>query len=193
MCGRFTLRDSKRVQNEYGVKIDSNYNLFPGQEILVVSKKIEMMKWSFSPSWLNKSMNLINARSETLHEKPSFKGAKRCVIPADGWYEWHRKDNKKQPYFFHNRDEVFLFAGIYKKYNNENGCALITKEANNHLQKVHHRMPVLLKYEQARDWLNGGDLFQSNLSNEIEYYPVSNFVNNPTNNNINCVAELDKG
>ena len=193
MCGRFTLRDSKRVQNEYGVKIDSNYNLLPGQEILVVSKKIEMMKWSFSPSWLNKSMNLINARSETLHEKPSFKGAKRCVIPADGWYEWHRKDNKKQPYFFHNRDEVFLFAGIYKKYNNENGCALITKEANNHLQRVHHRMPVLLKYEQARDWLNGGDLFQSDLSNEIEYYPVSNFVNNPTNNNINCVAELDKG
>ena len=193
MCGRFTLRDSKRVQHEYGVKLDSNYNLLPGQEILVVSKKIEMMKWSFSPSWLNKSMNLINARSETLHEKPSFKGAKRCVIPADGWYEWHRKDNKKQPYFFHNRDEVFLFAGIYKKYNNENGCALITKEANNHLQRVHHRMPVLLKYEQARDWLNGGDLFQSDLSNEIEYYPVSNFVNNPTNNNINCVAELAKG
>ena len=192
MCGRFTLRDSKRVQNEYGVKIDSNYNLVPGQEILVVSKKIEMMKWSFSPSWLNKPMNLINARSETLHEKPSFKGAKRCVIPADGWYEWHRKDNKKQPYFFHNRDEVFLFAGIYKKYNNENGCALITKKANNHLQKVHHRMPVLLKYEQARDWLNGGDLFQSDLSNEIEYYPVSNFVNNPTNNSINCVAELVK-
>jgi len=190
MCGRFTLRDVKRMQSEYGVEVESNYNLTPGKKILVVSKKVQMMNWSFSPFWAKKPMNLINARSETLNEKPSFKGVKRCVIPADGWYEWHRKDNIKQPYFFHNQDQLFLFAGIYKEYNNENGCALITKQANNHLQRVHHRMPVLLKYDQARDWLNGEDLFQSELSDEIEYYPVSGFVNNPSNNSLKCISEM---
>ena len=190
MCGRFSLRDTKRVQDEYGVKLEPNYNLAPGQKILVVSRKIEMMKWSFSPSWASKPMNLINARSETLHEKPSFKGVKRCVIPADGWYEWHRKDNKKQPFYFHNDGELFLFAGIYKEYNDENGCALITKKANNHLQRVHHRMPVLLKYNQARDWLNGGDLFKSELSDEVKYHSVSEFVNKPSNNSLKCVSDM---
>ena len=190
MCGRFTLRDTKRVQDEYGVKLEPNYNLAPGQKILVVSRKIEMMKWSFSPSWASKPMNLINARSETLHEKPSFKGVKRCVIPADGWYEWHRKDNKKQPFYFHNDGELFLFAGIYKEYNDENGCALITKKANDHLANVHHRMPILLEYSQAREWLKGEDVFDSNLSDKIKYHPVRSSVNKPSNNSEACTKIL---
>ncbi|SVC32935.1 uncharacterized protein METZ01_LOCUS285789, partial [marine metagenome] len=117
-----------------------------------------MMKWSYNPTWAKKPMNIINARSETLNEKPSFKMAKRCTIVADGWFEWHRKGDKKQPYFFHMNDNIFLFAGIYNEYQGVNGCAIITKKANENLGKVHHRMPILLENNEARNWLQGEDV-----------------------------------
>ena len=102
MCGRFTLRNTKKIKEDFGTEIEPHFNVSPGQNILTVTKKIEMMRWYFNPTWAKKPMNLINARSETLHEKPSFRDAGRCVIPVDGWYEWYRQDGKKQPYFFHN-------------------------------------------------------------------------------------------
>ena len=136
-------------------------------------------------------MNIINARSETLNEKPSFKMAKRCTIVADGWFEWHRNGDKKQPYFFHLNNNIFLFAGIYNEYQGVNGCAIITKEANENLGKVHHRMPILLENNEARNWLQGEDVYASNLSEQIEYYPVSTMVNSPRNNNEVCVNQLE--
>ena len=126
MCGRFTVRNTQEIQSEHGVTVEASFNTAPSHTVLTVTDKAKMMKWSYSPTWAKKPMNIINARSETLNEKPSFKMAKRCTIVADGWFEWHRKGDKKQPYFFHLNNNIFLFAGIYNEYASDNGCTIIT-------------------------------------------------------------------
>ena len=192
MCGRYTVRDTQVVQQEYGAVVKPSYNIAPSQDVLVVTdKKAETMKWHYSPTWAKEPMNLINARSETLKEKPSFKMAKRCLIVADGWFEWFREGDKKQPYFFHMNSNLFTFAGIYTQYQGVKGCALITKEANEKLSKIHNRMPVMLKHNEGRDWLNGEDVYSSSLSVRIEYYPVSTMVNSPSNNIPECIKPLE--
>ena len=191
MCGRFTLRNTKKIKEDFGVEREPSFNISPGQSILTVHKKIEIMRWYFNPEWAKKPMNLINARSETLHEKPSFRDARRCVIPVDGWYEWYRQDGKKQPYFFHNNNDLFLFAAIYSSHKGENGCALVTKNANDNLQRIHHRMPILLSYKEAKSWINGDENYNSELSELTEFYPVSDFVNSPGNNNEICIESLN--
>ncbi len=191
MCGRFTLRNTKKIKEDFGVEREPSFNISPGQSILTVHKKIEIMRWYFNPEWAKKPMNLINARSETLHEKPSFRDARRCVIPVDGWYEWYRQDGKKQPYFFHNNNDLFLFAAIYSSHKGENGCALVTKNANDNLQRIHHRMPILLSYKEAKSWINGDENYNSELSESTKFYPVSDFVNSPGNNNEICIESLN--
>ena len=110
-----------------------NYNIAPSA-ILTITEVPEWRKWSYSPSWAKEPMNLINARSETVREKPSFKESNPCLVLADGWYEWKRDGETKQPYFFHMGHQMFYIAGIY----NETGCALLTKEANEKLSPIHH-------------------------------------------------------
>ena len=135
-------------------------------------------------------MNLINARSETLRVKPSFKMAKRCLIVADGWYEWLKQDQKKQPYYLHMRGELFLFGGIYNEHNGENGCAIVTREASKELSQVHVRMPVMLRYDEGEGWLKGHDLFDSTLHKSIHFYAVNTMVNSPNNNHVDCIVPL---
>ena len=190
MCSRYTVRDTQAVQREYGAVIKPSYNVAPSQDVVVVTDKAETMKWHYSPTWAKEPMNLINARSETLREKPSFKMAERCLIVADGWYEWLREGESKEPYFFHMSNKVFNFAGIYTEYQGVKGCAIITKEANEKLSKIHHRMPVMLEHNEGRDWLKGNDVFSSSLSERVEYYPVDKIVNSPRNNDERCVEEI---
>ncbi|URQ72124.1 SOS response-associated peptidase [SAR86 cluster bacterium] len=190
MCSRYTVRDTQAVQREYGAVIKPSYNVAPSQDVVVVTDKAETMKWHYSPTWAKEPMNLINARSETLREKPSFKMAERCLIVADGWYEWLREGESKEPYFFHMSNKVFNFAGIYTEYQGVKGCAIITKEANEKLSKIHHRMPVMLKHNEGRDWLKGKDVYSSSLSERVEYYPVDKIVNSPRNNDERCVEEI---
>ena len=187
MCGRYTLRNSKAVRDKHLLNIDVSYNVAPSHQVVTLTSESSLMRWSYNPTWAKTPMNLINARSETLKVKPSFKMAKRCLIVADGWFEWLRTDNKKQPYFFHMNDSVFNFAGIYTEYNGEKGCAIITKDAIQSLSTVHHRMPIIVADDEADSWLSGEDVFDSKLSENIEFYPVSTMVNSPRNNNIDCV------
>ena len=190
MCGRFTLRNKGQVQDLTGEVIEENYNVAPSSNILTITDNHKWRKWSYSPSWAKEPMNLINARSETLSEKPSFRMAKRCLIVADGWYEWLREGENKQPYFFHMSNKVFNFAGIYTEYQGIKGCAIITKDSNEKLSKIHHRMPVMLKHNEGRDWLKGKDVYTSSLSERVEYYPVDKIVNSPRNNDERCVEEI---
>ena len=187
MCGRYTLRNSKAVKDKHLLNIDVSYNIAPSHSVLTLTTEASLMRWSYNPTWAKTPMNLINARSETLSIKPSFKMAKRCLIVADGWFEWLRTDNKKQPYFFHMNDALFNFAGIYTEYNGEKGCAIITKDAIQKLSTVHHRMPIIIADDEADSWLSGEDVFDSKSSEDIEFYPVSTMVNSPRNNNIDCV------
>ena len=191
MCGRYTLRNSKAVKNKHLLNIDVSYNVAPSHQVLTLTSEPSLMKWSYNPTWAKTPMNLINARSETLSIKSSFKMAERCLIVADGWYEWSRTNNKKQPYFFHMNDTLFNFAGIYTEYNGEKGCAIITKEAIKSLSSIHHRMPIIIADDEADSWLYGEDVFDSKLSENIEFYPVSTLVNSPRNNHIDCITKLD--
>ena len=94
MCGRFTNKDPQAIYEEYKIDIRANYNVTPSSSVLTITDKPEMMLWAYNPTWAKKPFNLINARSETLNEKPSFRMAKRCLIIADGWYEWLREEKK---------------------------------------------------------------------------------------------------
>ena len=124
MCGRYTLVNKSAVKEKFNINIAQNFNICPSMEVPVLTNEISLMKWSYSPSWAKKPMNLINARYETIMEKPSFSKARRCVLIMDGWYEWKRyfnwdrRENKKDPYYHHLNSELNFVGGLY----NESGC-----------------------------------------------------------------------
>jgi putative SOS response-associated peptidase YedK len=150
---------------------------------------------------------LINARSEMVGEKPAFREAfkkRRCIIPADGFYEWQRTGGKKQPFFFQMRDESpFGFAGLWERWQDGEGeaiesCTIVTTEANEVLRPVHDRMPVILHPEEYALWL-GGDERQRGLLVELMQpypaeamvgYPISPLVNSPRNKGAELTAEV---
>ena len=185
MCGRFTNKDPQAIYEEYKIDIRANYNVTPSSSILTITDKPEMMLWAYNPTWAKKPFNLINARSETLNEKPSFRMAKRCLIIADGWYEWKRTNNQKIPYFHHCGDDLIYFAGIY---NLESGCAVVTRESHSNISHVHHRQPVLLEEFDIGEFFMGEDKFDSEINADVSFHMVSKDVNIPSNN----YAELTK-
>ena len=121
-------------------------------------------------------MNLINCRSETINEKPSFKNTKKCIVFNNGWYEWKRDKLEKIPYFIFSKSS--FFAGIY----NESGCLILTRNAINEIQHIHHRQPVLLEDFEIDRYLRGEDLFNSDANNNLGFHQVSKKVNDPLNN-----------
>jgi len=209
MCGRFTLRAPKeRIKREFQLQeeplVEARFNIAPTQNIIAVRQSADgreaaEFKWGLIPSWAKDASmgaRLINARSETVTEKPSFREAfkrRRCIIPADGIYEWQRAGGRKQPFFFHMRDDrVFGFAGLWDKWREEEGeviesCTILTTEANDVFRPVHDRMPVILPPETYDEWLSDDprgvealkELLRPYPSSEIVAYPVSPQVNGP--------------
>ena len=177
MCGRFVLHDVEKVKKRFNCEIEPSFNIAPSHEVLIFDKEPHFIKWSFSPNWSNKNFNLINCRSETMYEKPSFKNTERCIFILNGWYEWSSENNEKQPYYFSTND-IFFMGGL----KNENGCCVVTKEAHKNLSYVHKRQPILLKEKEINKWLRGENFFNSELDNEIEIIKVSKKVNSPKNN-----------
>ncbi len=216
MCGRFSNAAKKaQIKKEFRALVNNTatdkprYNIAPAQMIDVVleSEKeriISQLKWGLVPSWskdATSSKGLINARAETLTEKPSFREAfksRRCIIPTTGFYEWQRKGaSGKQPFYFYLNDkEIFGFAGLWEEYlDKQTGelmetCAIITTEANQVLKPVHDRMPVILKAEDYDRWLEAKvtntDLLQGllkpYLATKMSSHPVSKNVNTPDTN-----------
>ena len=206
MCGRFALyssfqaiKDYADLLNEIG-EIDSNYNVAPGQEIPVIINEnlqniLKSCKWGLIPFWAkdeNIGYKLINTRSETIAEKPSFKYAfqqRRCLIPANGFYEWRKKD--KQPFYvaLQNR-ELFTFAGIWEIWKSPAGkqifsCSIITTSANKKLSNIHHRMPVILKKDEEEIWLKENNT--NILQNLLTSYPNTEILLHPVSLNVNYV------
>jgi len=184
MCGRYTLTNKIKVKQKFNREINPNFNIAPQTDVLIINEEEKpcLMIWCYNPSWAKKPINLINARSETLSEKPSFKNAQRCVFVADGWFEWQRNKNNKIPYYHHIEEELIYFAGIYNK---TSGCAIVTKEAHQKISFIHHRQPVLLQEQDFSKWLDGKDIYESSSIIDIKFYPVSMRVNNPKNNDYN--------
>jgi putative SOS response-associated peptidase YedK len=211
MCGRFAQRsDPTRLAKEFKVaevpQVEARYNVAPTQEILAVreladGREMSFFKWGLVPSWAkdtSMSARLINARSETIEEKPSFRDAfrkRRCIIPADGFYEWQRTEGRKQPFFFRMREESpFGLAGLWERWEGEGGqainsCTMMTTEANEVLRPVHDRMPVILHPDGYDAWLDTDvrklDLIKEMLrpypAEEMTSYPVSMAINSPRN------------
>lgn len=209
MCGRFAQRtDPKRVAKWFGVEevpeLEPRYNIAPTQEITAVretedGREMAFYKWGLIPSWAKDTSmgaRLINARSETVREKPAFRHAfkqRRCIIPADGFYEWQRTDGRKQPFFFQMRDESpFGFAGLWEQWKGEEGqvinsCTILTTAANEVLRPVHDRMPVILRPDDYSLWLDHDtrklevvvDLLRPYPADEMTSYPVSTLINSP--------------
>jgi putative SOS response-associated peptidase YedK len=172
MCGRFTLKEPKKVKLKDITLADfvdliPRYNIAPTQNVLTVvqrgsNREATFMQWGLIPSWSTEAKGIINARTETIDEKPSFSESfqrRRCLIPADGFYEWERHGKISQPYYFQMQDEEpFAFAGVWDQWRTGNrtivSCAIITTTANALLATIHHRMPVILAPEFHDLWLD---------------------------------------
>lgn len=190
MCGRFTLRNVDTLKSKYGeIDFEPSYNLAPGNSILMFTDQLKSINWSFTPYWADKPFNLINARSETLNSKPSFENSNRCLIPADGWYEWKSEEDEKIPYFHHADGDIFFFAGVYGGYRGKLGCAIVTMEALETTKEIHERMPLIVARSHFKEWLEGSDSnsFDEAMVKSIKHHRVSTHVNNPTNNDPKCI------
>ena len=190
MCGRFTLRNVDTLKSKYGeIDFEPSYNLAPGNLILMLTDQLKSINWSFTPYWADKPFNLINARSETLNSKPSFENSNRCLIPADGWYEWKTVGDEKTPYFHHADGDIFFFAGVYGGYRGKLGCAIVTMEALETTKEIHERMPLIVARSHFKEWLEGSDSnsFDEAMVKSIKHHRVSTHVNNPMNNDSKCI------
>jgi putative SOS response-associated peptidase YedK len=211
MCGRYTLRTSVETLTERfeiddtPSSIAASYNVAPTQEVATVlvedgKRKLEMLHWGLIPSWAKDPQvgnRMINARAETVAEKPSYRKAfqeHRCLILADGFYEWQKTDSGKQPYYIRMEDESpFAFAGLWESWRNGReirSCTIITTAPNELAASIHNRMPVILDPEDYDMWLDPDfderepltSLLKPFPAEAMEAYPVSRRVNKPANN-----------
>ncbi|RFU62000.1 SOS response-associated peptidase [Peribacillus glennii] len=212
MCGRYnlfselkTIAERFQLMNSEVSELVPRYNIAPGQDIMAVRSDKNgnhafFPRWGLVPTWAKDpkiGYKMINARAETLHEKPTFKrllSRKRCLIVADGFYEWKKEKNGKQPYHIHLDDRSpFGFAGLWDEWENQgeviHTCTIITTEANELMRDIHHRMPVILTRDSEEAWLDQADLSMTDLTellvaydpNAMFAYPISTFVNNSRN------------
>ena len=221
MCGRYVLaQDYEELKKRFGLEqsdfsMKPSYNIAPGQANPVITngagRRIKAMKWGLIPHWAKDpkiAYKMINARSETVAEKPSYRDSfknKRCLIPASGFYEWQKSlldPKKKTPIHIRiNKSELFAFAGLWSSWRNGEDelltYTIITIEANNYLKMYHDRMPVILNQSDESKWLDHqtplGDLQNIMLSkddNRLEAYEVSKTVNSPKNNTPDCIQRV---
>jgi putative SOS response-associated peptidase YedK len=189
-------------------ELPASYNVAPTQKILVarqIDDKREgaVMRWGLIPSWAkDKKMAQINARADSAAEKPMFRSAfkkRRCLILADGWYEWKANGKQKQPFFFRMKaEELMLFAGLWETWEDDEGlvetCAILTTDANDLTKEVHNRMPVILAGDDAMSWMEPGDdkerlnaLLRPFSPDKLAYHAVETMVGNVRNNSPDCI------
>ena len=211
MCGRYTMHHSTdQIAMRFGVQeqlaqTTERYNIAPTQSVPVVienegARFLDALQWGLIPSWAKDpgiANKLINARAETLSEKPSFKVAlsrRRCLIPSDGFYEWAREGAARQPMHIRRKDgELFSFAGLWEEWKQEDGtplktCTIITVAPNEVMEQIHNRMPAMLLPEYEADWLDVAHNKSADVvsflrpypAELIEAYPVNKRVNIPT-------------
>ncbi|HIF0226753.1 TPA: SOS response-associated peptidase [Legionella anisa] len=193
MCGRFAyIASYDKLKYQFhlsnSIEITPRFNIAPGAELVCLVKtetheiQSVLLRWGLVPSWVTnrkKIGSLINARAETLFEKPAFRQAmksKRCLIPMSGFYEWHQEDGIKQPYFFQKRNrDLLAVAALWDTWQHEeeviHSCCLITTDANSFMMPVHHRMPVILDEEAQAIWLNNTQCDKAQLIALMKPYP----------------------
>jgi putative SOS response-associated peptidase YedK len=222
MCGRFTLTDPDQdLAVQFNLPeipdLKPRYNIAPTQPVAAVrvpaegaARELVMLHWGLVPFWAKDpamGARMINARSETAGEKPAFRMAfrrRRCLVVADGFYEWQKLNGGKQPFFIRLRDgKAFAFAGLWERWEGPEAatiesCTLLTTQPNELMSSLHNRMPVILHPKDYDLWLSPevqqAELLQPLLrpypSEEMEAYPISRFVNSPGNDGPKCIEPL---
>ena len=220
MCGRYSLIFIDDLGNRFRVfnpmiGSRSRFNITPGSEMPVIvheeKNELVIMKWGLVPHWthdINTAKRPINARAETISEKPSFKELlknRRCLIPASGFFEWKKEGRKKIPFYITLlKNPLFSFAGLYDRWTDPEGNPLytytiITTESNDLIAKIHNRMPSILLPEYEDRWLSKTPLSAGDLKEilapfpreEMSMYPVSPLVNTPCNNDERVILPMN--
>ena len=213
MCGRYALYDTDDLADRYRVNIrediQPNYNAAPTQTMPVITQNgLMLMRWGLIPRWAKDEKigyKLFNARSESIFEKPIWKSIvrqKRCLVPANGFYEWQKRDDGKQPFFIHPKNEaVFSFAGLWETWDHEgkewNTYSILTTEPNKEMSAIHNRMPVILDPADEDQWLAADTqpdieaLLNPYEDNGLVAYEVSKDVNVVTANDASLIGPIN--
>ena len=224
MCGRYRLSRRKQIIEEHFDSVSGEedwsprYNIAPTQPVPVIRqnpkeprRELSLMRWGLIPSWAKDASiaaQMINARSETAATKPAFRdplASRRCVVPADGFYEWVRTGKAKQPYCFEvNEGELFAFAGLWERWKDPSGqwvksCSILTTTPNAVTSPVHDRMPVILDPVDYDLLLDPGmtnveaasDLLKPYDARTMRSYPVSTRINHVANDDPECSARVE--
>ncbi len=224
MCGRFTLRaPASVVAAQFGIfempPFTPRFNIAPTQPVAVVrhapqaaepERELVWLRWGLIPSWAKDpaiGSRMINARAETAAEKPAYRAAfrrRRCLVAADGFYEWQRTGGRKQPYFIRMQDDrPFAFAGLWEAWEGLDhsyveSCTLLTTEPNELIKPIHNRMPVILPPEDYDGWLDLGmqepeplkRLLRPFPAEGMTAYPVNTYVNSPAHDDAQCIEPV---
>jgi putative SOS response-associated peptidase YedK len=230
MCGRYRMTRADKLAQQFEatefdgpeveVELAPRYNVAPGQMIVAVRqhrekpvRRLSRLKWGLVPFWAkdpNIGYKMINARSETIVDKPAYREAfknRRCLIPADGFYEWKTEGKSKHPFHFGMKDDsIFAFAGIWEFWKDPKGavletCSILTTGPNAVMEGVHDRMPVILRPDDYELWLDPGfkktdalaDLLKPYDANQMKRYEVSTRVNSVKYDDADCAAALETG
>lgn len=215
MRGRFTLHSRERIKlkglPDADLPFEPRYNIAPSQNVLTIGDfgagvEAQFLTWGLIPSWSTDRKGFINARAETLEEKPSFSESfrlRRCLIPADGFFEWKRTGREKRPFYFQVHDELpFAFAGIWDTWSNRGdavtSCAIITTAANELVGELHDRMPAILLQEFQDAWLDPKTdravlikMLKPFSPLRMKTHPVSSGVNSPDNDTPDLLVRVD--
>ena len=224
MCGRYRMSRRKQLVEEYFGAVsdedewDPRYNIAPSQPVVTIRqdarqpiRTLSMMRWGLVPSWAKDpsiGYKTINARAETVATTPSFREpfrSQRCLIPADGFYEWRRNGKTKQPYCFEvNGGELFAFAGLWDQWRDRQGdviesCTILTTTPNSLLSDIHDRMPAILIADNYDLWLDPGFRDLASVSRMLKpfeptlmrRYPVSTRVNQVQNDDAECTKPVE--
>mgnify|MGYP001205282563 CR=1 FL=1 len=224
MCGRFTITVTIGIAERFGVthcEIPDlpRYNIAPSQAIPVILRQeagdraCVPMRWGLIPSWAKDPAAMrpaVNARAETLDSRPSFRTSlinRRCLIPANGFYEWKKSGKVTSPYYIHRKDEeLFAFAGLYDLWRSPDGelirtCVIITTPPNLLVSRYHDRMPAILSPDEEARWVDPRPLSEHERrmllvpypDDLLEAYPVSSAVNSPCNEGQNLIVRREHG
>ena len=224
MCGRFVgFRSLDELKTFFPIdkvacEATSSFNVAPSQEILAIIKQagenwLDKFHWGLVPFWakdISIGNRMINARAESVAEKPSFRNAfkkRRCLILSDGFYEWKGEKGQKQPMFITLREnKPFAFAGLWETWNKKvdeasiyKSCTIITTQASESIRDIHHRMPVILKPQFYEPWLDPGNqnvaelnkILKNETITELVSHPVSKQVNSTRNNDPSCIKPIE--
>ena len=220
MCGRFVritpipVMAERFMAKQIFADLSPSYNIAPSQKVVIINdegvRQLIQSKWGFIPSWAKDPSignKMINARSETVSEKPAFRSAfkrHRCLVIADGFYEWRTKGKRKFPMYVRLKSgEPFGFAGLYNVWTSPDGkktctCTIITTEANEVVKPIHERMPVILPRDKEDIWINPAtedkeillNVLKPYLVEEMDAYEVSTKVNSPQYNSSSNIKPL---